>query len=268
MKLRIHGVQFGYNSVDVLQNVLMEVATGEVVSLVGPNGAGKSTLLKCINKILKPRRGSILIEGKEVARFGLKELARSIGYVPQSVSYNFQCTVFDSVLLGRKPHVNWSISERDKDIVSEMLVLMGLEDMVMRQFNELSGGERQKVLIARALAQEPQILLLDEPTSNLDLRHQFEVLELITTVVREKGLSAIMAIHDLNLASRFSDKMVFLRGGRIYATGSPWEALTQENIRTVYGIDVIVNNQTHAPHIIPIGIAAGWGRKEALCMTR
>ena len=251
MKLRIKGVYFSYDGINALKDVAIEVGDGEVVSLVGPNGSGKTTLLKCINKILKPKRGTISVMETNVSEIGLKEMARLLGYVPQSANYLFPSTVFDAVLLGRRPYVDWSVSPRDKEVVSRMLVATGLESMVLRYFNELSGGERQKVLIARALAQEPEILLLDEPTSNLDLRHQLEILDLITAMVREKGISAIMAVHDLNLASRFSDKIIFLTDGRIYAAGEPGMVVTPENIKAVYGVEAVINNDFGRPHIIP-----------------
>jgi len=257
MKLKVKGVHFSYNGVSALDDVSIEVGDGEVVSLVGPNGSGKSTLLKCINKILKPKKGAILLEEKDLSDIGLNEMAQLSGYVPQSANYLFPSTVFDAVLLGRRPYVDWSVSPRDKEVVSQTLAATGLEGMVLRYFNELSGGERQKVLIARALVQEPEILLLDEPTSNLDLRHQLEILDLITAMVREKGISAIMAVHDLNLASRFSDKIIFLTEGRIYTAGEPGAVLTQENIRSVYGVDTLVNNDSGRPHIIPIGVSLG-----------
>jgi iron complex transport system ATP-binding protein len=137
-------------------------------------------------------------------------------------------------------------------MVSQILRLMGLEEMAMRMFDEISAGERQKVLLARALAQEPQILLLDEPTSNLDLRHQLEVLSLITAIARERGIAAIMAMHDLNLASRFSDKIIALMEGKVYDAGEPRSVITPENIRSVYGVEAVVNNNSERPHIIPL----------------
>ena len=255
MKLSVKDVHFSYDRIPALEDVTLGVEEGEVMSIVGPNGSGKSTLLKCINKILKPKRGAILVKNRDVSKVGLRELARLLGYVPQSANYAFPSTVFDTVLLGRRPYVNWGVGARDKEIVSQMLVLMGLESMALRQFNELSGGERQKVLIARALAQEPEILLLDEPTSNLDLRHQLEVLSLIYTAVKEKNISAVMAIHDLNLASRFSDRIIFLKEGKVYAIGEPCEVLTAENIRAVYGVETIINKDSGRPHIIPLGVA-------------
>ncbi len=255
MILTVKGVQFSYESMRVLENMDLEVMDGEVVSLVGPNGSGKSTFLKCLNRILKPQRGAILVREKSIRELGLREVAQMLGYVPQSVSHAFPSTVFDTVLLGRRPHISWTVSARDKEIVTQTLMLMGLGEFSFRSFDELSGGEKQTVLIARAMAQEPEILLLDEPTSNLDLRHQLEVLTLICEVVRQKGISAIMAIHDLNLASRFSDRIIFLKEGKVWAAGKPSQVLTPENIRNVYGVDVIVNNEMPSPHVIPVGVS-------------
>ncbi|MCL0050728.1 ABC transporter ATP-binding protein [Dehalococcoidia bacterium] len=252
MRLEIDGVQFRYGSVPVLEDVNLGIRDGEVLSLIGPNGSGKSTLLKCINRILKPKRGTILVKGRDVSRIGLKELARTLGYVPQSAPTSFPLTVFEAVLLGRKPHVDWRLSERDKTIAYGVIKRMELHEMALRMFNELSGGERQKVLMARALAQEPQVLLLDEPTSNLDLRHQLEVLELVVELVQEKGLSAVMAMHDLNLSSRFSNKIVMLKDGKIYAAGEPGDVLNVANIRTVYGVETAINGNSGRPHIIPL----------------
>ena len=253
MKLIAKDVHLSYGDIRALQGVSMDVREGEVVSLVGPNGSGKTTFLKCINRLLQPERGTVLVANRDVRDMGLREMARLLGYVPQSANHAFPATVFDTVLLGRRPHVNWGVGHRDREIVSRLLVLMGLRDMALRQFNELSGGERQKVLIARALAQEPEVLLLDEPTSNLDLRHQFEVLNLIHAAVKERGVSAVMAIHDLNLASRFSDRIIFLKDGSVHAEGRPGEVLNPGNIGAVYGVEAIVNTDSDRPYIIPVG---------------
>lgn len=252
MKLEIKGVNFSYGSRYALEDVTMSIGDGEIVTLVGPNGSGKTTLLKCLNRILKLQKGTVLVEEKDISKLKLKELAKLLSYVPQSVGRSFPSTVFEIVLIGRKPYVDWGVSSRDKEIVSSILSLMGLNEMALRQSNELSGGEYQKVLIARALAQEPQVLLLDEPTSNLDLKHQLDVLNLITSIVKEKNIAAVMAMHDLNLASRFSDKMIFLNGGKIYDAGKPETVLTERNIRNVYGVEAIVNKNARYLHIIPI----------------
>ena len=252
MKLEIKGVSFGYGSMPALEDVTMSLGDGEIVSLVGPNGSGKTTLLKCINMILKFQKGTVLVEEKDISKLKLKELAKLLSYVPQSAGRSFPSTVFEIVLIGRKPYVDWSVSSRDKEIVSNILSLMGLKEMALRQSNELSGGEYQKVLIARALAQEPQVLLLDEPTSNLDLKHQLDVLNLITSIVKKKNIAAVMAMHDLNLASRFSNKMIFLNGGKIYDAGKPENVLTERNIRKVYGVEAIVNKNAGYFHVTPI----------------
>lgn len=252
MIIEVKRLHFNYGSRLVLEDVTLEVEKGEVVSLVGPNGSGKTTLLKCLNKILKPKMGTLLLSGKEISKMKLKELARLSGYVPQNATRAFPSTVFDTVLLGRRPHIGWGVSPRDKEIVSNLLKSMGLEEMALRDFNELSGGEKQKVLFARAFAQEPEVLLLDEPTSNLDLKHQLEVMNLISSTVKEKGIAAIMSIHDLNLASRFSDKMIFLCKGRIHAVGRPEEVLAPDNVRLVYGVETVINKDSGKPHIIPI----------------
>ncbi|MEW6102237.1 MAG: ABC transporter ATP-binding protein [bacterium] len=252
MRIEINGVCFAYGSRPALKDVSVKVKGEEVISILGPNGSGKSTLLKCINKILKPQKGVIYLDGNETSKFKQKELAKLLGYVPQSSSYSFPLTVFDAVLLGRKPYITWSISFKDKEIVSQILKEMNLEDMMLRYFNELSGGEKQKVLLARALAQEPEVLLLDEPTSNLDLRHQLEVMELISSLAKKKAIAIVMAIHDLNLASRFSDRMLFLTKGKIFAIGQPKEVFTPENIREVYGVEAIISKASVSPYIIPI----------------
>ncbi len=252
MKLEIKGVSFSYGSRPALDDVTVSIGEGEIVALVGPNGSGKTTLIKCINRILKPRKGVVLVDGRDAERIKRRDLARLLSYVPQSAAYVFPSTVFDTVLLGRRPYVNWGISPRDKEVVYRVLSLMGLESFASRDFNELSGGERQKVLIARALAQEPQVLLLDEPTSNLDLRHQLEVLNILRSVVKGKGMAAIMAMHDLNLAARFSDRMIFLREGKIWDVAEPEEAITSENIRVVYGVEAVISKDLGHPHIVPI----------------
>ncbi|RLC61258.1 MAG: ABC transporter ATP-binding protein, partial [Chloroflexi bacterium] len=164
MRLEIQGVHFSYGSIPALKDISIEVREGEVVSLVGPNGSGKTTLLKCINKILSPQKGTVLLAKKDVSKLSLKELARLAGYVPQGTVRSLPTTVFDTVLLGRKPYLSWTVGTRDKDVASNLLQSMGMENMALRDFNELSGGEKQKVLLARALAQEPAVLLLDEPT--------------------------------------------------------------------------------------------------------
>jgi len=250
--LRIHELNFRYKNINALEGVDLKLNKGEILSIVGPNGAGKTTLLKCIVRIVKPERGTILIDGKDASRMKRLDLARCVGYVPQSSPSKFPITVFDAVLMGRRPYITWKPSKKDLEVVADLLMSMDLEDLALRGFDELSGGEKQKVLLARAFAQDPNYLLFDEPTSNLDLRHQMEVMEMISGMVREKGVAAILAMHDLNLASRFSDRILMLNAGKIFCNGEPLQVMTVENIRSVYGVEVTINLSDGHPYIVPI----------------
>jgi len=251
VNITIKDLTFSYNSHKILDDLNIVVRDAEILSLVGPNGSGKTTLIKCIDRILKPG-GSILLDGKEIEEMSRQEVARTIGYVPQSSSAPLATTVFDTVLMGRRPHIRWQVSDSDLDKVARVLELLHLDDLGLRDFSSLSGGQKQKVLIARALAQEPAVLLLDEPTSNLDMKHQLEVMETISRLVKVKKISAVMAIHDLNLASRFSDKLVMLKNGRVYAAGEPKYLLNEANIGNVYGIKAMVMNAVGRPYIVPL----------------
>ena len=253
LKLTINHLSFKYNGLPALEDVALEVGLGEVLSIVGPNGSGKSTLLKCINRILKTKQNTVLIDGRDVGKIGLRDLAKMMGYIPQNSLSSFPFTVFDVVLMGRRPYIQWSLGERDKEIVAEILEFLGIDNLAMRYFNELSGGEQQKVIIARALAQQPQILLLDEPTSSLDIRHQLEIICILRSLTQGKNRSVIVAMHDLNLASRFSDRMLMLKQGCIFAVGDPVSVLTEENIETVYGVKSRVTNSIlDIPQVTPL----------------
>jgi iron complex transport system ATP-binding protein len=253
LKLTINKLSFNYTAIQVLKDVELEVGLGEMLSIVGPNGSGKSTLLKCINRILKTKQNTVLIDGKDISKLNLKELSKIMGYVPQSSTSTFPFTVFDVVLMGRKPYIHWNLSERDNEIVAEMLDFLGIGELSMRHFNELSGGEQQKVIVARALAQQPQILLLDEPTSSLDIKHQLEILCILRSLAQTKHCSVIVAMHDLNLAGRFSDRMLMLKQGCIFAVGTPDAVLTEENIESVYGIKARVTNSILGrPQVTPL----------------
>jgi len=253
LKLTVNKLSFKYDGTQVLKDVDMEVKLGEMLSIVGPNGSGKSTLLKCINRILKTQQNTVLIDGEDTNKLNLKELSRIMGYVPQSSTNTFPFTVFDIVLMGRKPYIHWSLSERDTEIVAEMMDYIGIGELAMRHYNEISGGEQQKVIIARALAQQPQFLLLDEPTSSLDIKHQLEILCILKSLAKTKHCSVIVAMHDLNLASRFSDRMLMLKQGSIFTVGTPDAVLTEENIESVYGIKTQVTNSVlGSPQVTPL----------------
>ncbi|MEA1906926.1 MAG: ABC transporter ATP-binding protein [Euryarchaeota archaeon] len=252
MKLKVKNVEFGYNSTLVLEGISMDLDSSEIIGIVGPNGAGKSTLIRCIDRILTPGGGTILLDENDISNMTRMEIAKRMGYVPQTTTRVFPATVFDTVLMGRRPHLGWKSSEEDVDKVLEILELLGIMEFAMRDFNEISGGQQQKVLIARALAQEADILLLDEPTSNLDIRHQLEVMEIMTNIVHRKKLSAVMAIHDLNLAARYTTRILMMNGGRIFAAGNPESVLTTENIRRAYGVEALVKSDGERPYIIPV----------------
>jgi iron complex transport system ATP-binding protein len=253
VKLSVKELSFGYGSTSTLEDITMEVDEGKIVSLVGPNGAGKSTLIKCIDRILKPRKGTVFLDGKQAAMLTSKDFSKMMGYVPQSTHEVFPYTVFDVVLMGRRPHIGWRVNANDVKIVAKTPKFLGVEDFASRYFDELSGGEKQKIAMARAIVQEPEFLLLDEPTSNLDIRHQLEVMNIVKKLVLQRRISAVMAMHDLNLASRFSDIVVMLKDRGIYTMGDPVSVLTPENIEKVYGVkSEVKNGHMDRPYIMPL----------------
>lgn len=251
MILELSNIEFNYGKHAALHGISLRFEGSGLISLLGPNGSGKSTLLKSINRIINSK-GEVFFNNKKVNEMPVSEIASIFGYVPQSISSAFPITVFDMLLLGRKPYLGWNPSERDIDIVSENISLMGLKDFVLRQINELSGGERQKVLIATALSQEPKILLFDEPTNNLDIKHQLDVMKHIKNIVIEKQILALIAMHDLNLAAQYSDEIVMLQKGRIYTQGKPEDVMTKENIKAIYGVNVAIHNYGASQHIVPV----------------
>lgn len=249
MKLKVEGLEFAYNGAPVLKDVTLNLKDGEILGIIGPNASGKTTLLECINRTLEPQVGCTLINGEETKNMRKKEIAKKIGYVPQIIEGGFPTTVFNMILMGRKPRSGWRPSSKDLEIASGIMGTLGIEDIAMKDVDKISGGQRQKVLIARALAQDPEVLLLDEPTSSLDLRHQLEVLNIVKKQT-ENGISVVMAMHDLNLAARYSDKIVMLNEGEIFAAGRE-EVLTPENIELVYGVKVSIENKDGYLRIVP-----------------
>ena len=236
--LKIEGLSFNWGSNQILDDINLEIGGNEFVAVLGVNGAGKSTLLKCVNRILTPSNGRIRISGKDIQDMTLMSLSKATSYVPQSIQNNFSMNVFDIVMLGRRPHIAWRISENDRERVSETLRFLGLEDFAFRNFDMLSGGERQRAIIAKAVVQDPRLFLLDEPTSDLDIRNQVSIMKKIRQIVSDTNSvkSAIVAIHDINMAARFADRVVLLDRGRISADGTPSEVLTEANIAEVFGV--------------------------------
>jgi iron complex transport system ATP-binding protein len=248
--LSVKGIHFSYNSLNILKNVSFEMNPGQILGVLGVNGAGKSTLLKCLNRILRPQMGTVLLSETEILSLKRNEIAKRIGYVPQRYDQE-SLTIFDAVLLGRKPHMKWGPTHHDISVVENVLQVMGLAEHSLRPVKTLSGGQAQKVVIARALAQEPDVLLLDEPTSNLDVRNQLEVMGLVTEAVKHRGVCAMIAIHDLNLALRFADTVLFLKQGQVYAIENR-ESITPKVIQEVYGVTALIKEVAGHSVVVPL----------------
>ncbi|MDR2120960.1 MAG: ABC transporter ATP-binding protein [Tannerella sp.] len=246
----IRHIHFCYHpSRPVLHDVGGRIRPGDFAAIVGPNGSGKSTLIKCLCGILKPQRGSILINGLPVAKYPPVRLARTVAYIPQTEKSYRPITVFDAVLTGRTPYIRWKPSGQDFDEVAGVLRKLGIARLSMRYVHELSGGQQQTVMIARALAQKTRILLLDEPTANLDMRHQQEVMELLKSL-SARGLTIVMSIHDINTAIRYTGRLMMLKEGRLFAGGGR-EIVTRENMEQLYDIRVEMLDVHGTPHVIP-----------------
>ena len=239
--LEIKNLSYWYsNNKKVLDDISFTVENSCILSLLGSNGTCKTTLLKCINNIISPKSGEVLIDGINVSNLTPSKRAKLIGYVPQYNNSVFPITVIDAVMMGRMGFCNKNITSKDKDIVFDIIEKMELSEFAFKYINEMSGGERQRVFIARALAQEPKVIILDEPTSSLDMKNQLLTLEIISKISKEKELSVLMSIHDLNLASLFSDKILVLNNGNIYNIGTPNEVLTSSMINDVYNVNASV----------------------------
>uniref|UniRef100_A0A7J3M307 ABC transporter ATP-binding protein n=1 Tax=Archaeoglobus fulgidus TaxID=2234 RepID=A0A7J3M307_ARCFL len=253
MVLEVRELRFAYRKDLVLDGVNLNLNAREILILLGPNGCGKSTLLKCINKILKPFGGVVLLDGKEILKMEEKEVSKLFGYVPQDHKPPFPYKVIDFVLLGRTPHIGLfsTPSKRDYEIAMESLRIVGIESFADRAYTELSGGERQLVLIARALASEAKILLLDEPTAHLDFKNTHRVLETIRRLVKERNLSTIITLHDPNLAQRYGDRIALVHNRKIECIGFPEEVITEELIRRVYGVEVELLSTNGFRFVVP-----------------
>jgi iron complex transport system ATP-binding protein len=250
MFFEVNGIYFSYNNKRVLDGITFSLEADDVVSILGPNGVGKTTLIKCINKVLKPHAGSVFIEGLDLHRMSNKDIAKNIGYVAQR-SETSTTTVFDSVLLGRKPHFEWNATEKDIRLAGRVLHLLGLDGLALKYVDAISGGEYQLVQIARVLVQQPKVILLDEPTSSLDLSNQHMIMHLIRNIIKKNHMAAVMIIHDLNLAIRHSDKFILMKEGKIYSVGGH-EIITPDNIKAVYDIDAYIESVRGIPVVIPI----------------
>ncbi|MFB2554245.1 ABC transporter ATP-binding protein [Herbiconiux liangxiaofengii] len=255
--LAAHDLTLGYGDRTVVQQLSLAVPPGGVTAIVGANACGKSTLLRSMSRLLAPRAGQVLLDGKQVHRMPAKELARTLGLLPQSPIAPEGITVSDLVGRGRHPHQRllsrWNAD--DDAAVAAALDATETAALADRPVDELSGGQRQRVWIAMALAQQTDLLLLDEPTTFLDVSHQIDVLDLLTDLNRTRGTTVVMVLHDLNLAARYADHLVAIADGAVHAAGTPAEVLTEEMVRAVFGLDsrVIADPTSGKPLMLPLG---------------
>lgn len=266
-RLIADNLSLGYGDRVIVDHLDLEVRTGVITTVIGPNGCGKSTLLRALGRLLKPRNGSVLLDGKAIGSMRTKDVARTLGMLPRR-RWPRGLTVADLVARGRHPHQSWlrQWSSDDEGEVAEALALTGVSDLADRPVDQLSGGQRQRAWISMALAQGTDILLLDEPTTYLDLAHSIEVLDLVDRMHEELGRTVVMVLHDLNLAIRYSDQLIVMRDGTIVAAGAPKDIISAELLLEVFGLEaaVIADPVSDRPLVVPIGTrhVRGGGRTE------
>jgi iron complex transport system ATP-binding protein len=250
--VKVCGITFGYNGKNTLNDINIECRRGEFLGLIGPNGSGKTTLLRCINGVLKPKVGTIFVDGKNIDKMKIKEIAKICANVPTDAAEDLALTVHEFVFLGRYPYVSgmWWESKDDEQIVDDALKTFKLEALSHRKLSELSSGEQSRVLLAKAVVQRPQVMLVDEPSAHLDLRYKMEVMEELHALSRT-GITVITASHDLNLMSKFCDRVMMIGQGRIVSFGLPPDVMTEQNIREVYGVEVKVFREDDEIYAIP-----------------
>ena len=255
--IKLESASFSYPGREIFRDLSLSLEEGEILALIGPNSSGKTTLLKLMDGLLEPQHGKVFLDGEELGRLSRSRVAKRVAVVPQEMEVPFSFTVAEIVLMGRTPYLGrfgWE-TRKDLDVAREAMALTDVAELEERMFAELSQGEKQRVSMARALAQQPRVILLDEPASHLDINHQVEIHELIRRLNLEKSLTVLNISHDLNLAAEYSHRMALLHRGSIYALGSPSEVITEENIRRVYETTVMVekNPISGAPRVTPVG---------------
>jgi len=257
--LKVENISASYREIPVLEGISFQVPEGEFLGIIGPNGAGKTTLLKIMTGIKQPLDGKVTLDGKNLDSLSRKEIARIMAVVPQSSFIPPLFTVEDVVLMGRYPHQKsrFATTEEDMESVKEAMRKTNTLAFRNRLVNELSGGERQEVIIARALAQKPKILMLDEPTANLDIKHQMRILSLVRSLVKKSRITTIMVIHDLNLAARFCNRLILLHNRRIHSQGEPKEVLTPQNLKAAYEVEVKVGYNASIDSL-QVAVLDGW----------
>ena len=252
--LKINNLCGGYYRETIIKGISLEIKKGDFIGIIGPNGCGKTTLLRLMSRVLVSQKGDITLEGKNIAYMALKEFCKRVAFVPQDTLINFSFSVWEIVLMGRIPHLKRLQFETKKDflIAQDALLLTDTLYLKEKRIDELSAGERQRVIIARALTQEPTLLFLDEPTSHLDIGHQIQILDLLKRLNHQNNLTIVMVLHDLNLASEYCNRILLLNEGEIFKEGSPQEVLTYQNIEAVYKTVVVVNNNpiTSKPYVV------------------
>ncbi|MFC1988132.1 ABC transporter ATP-binding protein [Chloroflexota bacterium] len=252
IKLEVQNLTLAYGRHMVVSDLTFRVMPGEMVGLIGPNGCGKSTIIKALSRVVPPSSGQIFLDGKDISQVSRGDLARLLGVVPQMPILPNAFTAFEIVLMGRNPHLGLLQYEgaRDMAITWQAMERTATQSLAERRIDELSGGEIQRVVIARVLTQEPKSILLDEPTSNLDISHQIEILDLIKNLCRENNLAVVIALHDLNLAPQYCNRLILINNGRVHVQGTPVEVITPENIKEVYGVEHCV--YAHPANGLPI----------------
>ncbi|MCQ2079915.1 MAG: ABC transporter ATP-binding protein [archaeon] len=250
VEIRAENLAASYGEHMVWEGLDLVIDKPGLVGILGPNGVGKSTFMYMVNRLMAPVEGRICLDGRDVAEIDHRSLAKIISYVPQKSDETFSMSVLDTVLMGRYPLSGFSTSKEDVRVAARCLRYLGITDLAMRSFNELSAGQHQKVMIARGLAQEPKIMLLDEPTSNLDVYHQLHVMKMLRDIAHEKGIIIIVICHDLNVASRFADRLVMFSEGKVRCDGTPAEVITPDTIREVYRVDSDVMEVDGRPYVI------------------
>lgn len=254
VEIELRDVDFGYNKDHVvLHDINLKIDHPGLYCIIGPNGVGKSTMVKCVSKIVTPLKGEVLLDGRNLAEMQHKEVAKIVGYVPAFSQDAFSMNVINTILIGRYNHQRWGSREHDLEMVYKAMRLMRIENLANRNYNQLSAGQHQKVSIARGLVQEPEVLILDEPTANLDVKYQVYVMELLRAVSEKMGIIILTISHDLNITAKYAHKVIMLaRPGVVFAVGTPGEVITAENVRNVYGVECRVqyDQQTGVPYVI------------------
>ena len=255
--LAAEGLTLAYDKVEVARDLSLDIPAGRITCVVGANACGKSTLLRALARLLKPVSGSVLLDGQRIHSMSTKQVATRLGILPQTPVAPEGITVADLVSRGRHPHQTWlrQWSERDESVVVEAMRVTGTVELAERPVDELSGGQRQRAWIAMALAQDTDLMLLDEPTTYLDLAHQIDVLDLLVDLNRTHGRTIVLVLHDLNQAARYSDHLVAMKHGAVVASGSPAEVITEELVADVFGLStkVVVDEVSGTPLVLPIG---------------